>query len=372
MDGKKSTQEIYDAFTVSTNQNTAELYAANDLMTSTTCTADKTAKTLTIAFEHRMAMLEISPVLYGYDLTYLTSERWTYPIKNSSVSSVSVGDGYIQPFKNTGEATDAPYRCLVKPVTSKLSISYSISSDAGGKYPVPWSINNQSFIGGQRRKIRPQKRRSIAVGDYYYSNGSIFPGNMTFSTIPGKDQGCIGVVFATGETGYVNGDTHTNYSGSGLTGAIHGYVVALDDANGGSTKCAWGSQGNLVGTSTSTTDFLGYSNTKKIKAMSGYSASTWPACYYAANYTPVAPGNNSSGWFFPSIEQMKGMYANKGTLESAFGKVGGTGFKNDWYWSSSEYSNDAAYYGWFVDFGNGRDSFNLKFDDYYVRPCLAF
>lgn len=307
MNGKKSTQEIYDAFTVSVNQSTAEKYAANDLMTSTTCTADKTAKTLTIAFEHRMAMLEISPVLYGRN-----SDNWKYPIKNSQFDgTVSMnGNTAISSFQITA---DAPYRCLrkqEKTITS-FELSYKIS-DLNNvlKYVTCTTSGSYTFTGGQRKKIIPCKQRNIQVGDYYYSDGSIFPSDMNTTSPPGQDDGCIGVVFALGSTGIAADDNIDEYSGSGLTGAIHGYVSALSSTE----PTAWQSSLYYWPPASKTTYKWGYSVTGRSNF----------ACMQFAEDFETSP--TSSGWYIPTLAQLKDMNATKKVCEPNMISAGGSGY----------------------------------------------
>lgn len=377
MNGKKSVQEIFNAFTIDSDQSTLAKFNANDLLASTSCTVDKEAKTLTITFEHRMAMLEIAR-LHGR-----AAGNYRYPIKNSSITNISAGGGnYISlPYRNSAEGESAPFRCFIKPVSAEMFQPAVRIADVDGT--VKWereldASDNFNATGGYRYKIVISVSRLITAGDYYYSDGSIFPGNIT--PVPGKDKGCIGVIFANGATGTSKGDNINDYSGSGLKGAIHGYVVALEYAGGGN-QYMWDSRDYNVylmhNTSTNSNDFKGYFNTKNIKN-NGYSADNTPACWQACNYSPAAPGN-SSGWFFPSSGQMKMLYETRGTLQSAFSKVGGSGFISGDHWTSSEHplvtwdkARESVYTvrmnkDYNVD--SARDKQAVKL---YVRSVLAF
>lgn len=215
MDGKKSVLEIYNAFTVAGNQSTVQLFYANDLMTSTACTANKTTKTLTITFEHRLAMLEIKPVLYGRN----SSDNWEYPIKNSEFDgSALINDNTLKSFFQIN--ADAPYRCLFKPMTvTSFEFNYKIISSKGDlKYITCTTSGSYTLTGGQRRRISLFWNRDISVGDYYYSDGSIFPGDMNITSPPGQDDGCIGVVFSVTPTQ------------DDISKGIHGYATALSSS----------------------------------------------------------------------------------------------------------------------------------------------
>lgn len=375
MDGKKSAQEIYDAFTVSTTQYWEDYFAKNDLMIADNGTVNKTAKTLSFAFEHKMALLEISRAYYGR-----TTDGWAYPfIKNIEISSIIIGSvTNIYPFTDEADYSK-PYRLYVKPEAgAQVSIRYAYKFLTGGNLLSSYTWNAPSgltFVEGQRRKIIPSKTRNLEVGDYYYSDGSIAPArtiagiNYDGSPLkcPGKDEGCIGVVFATADDAI--GDAIGQYTGSGLTGAIHGYVAALDDAKEGA-QMEWGYM--LTKTSTDDLDFVGYANTKKIQAASGYDDLTFPACWYATHYAASVPGN-TSGWYLPSVGQLQAIYDNlvkgKGT---AFSDVGGAEYKKSWYFSSSEYPPGPNSVCCTLGFANGSKSNGNKSIKSYVRSCFTF
>ena len=74
-----------------------------------------------------------------------------------------------------------------------------------------------------------------SAGDFFYSDG-------TWSPELDVTKECIGIVFFAGH----HENDNTDYSGTGIgTVKCHGYVVALDDANGQS--CFWGPQGTALG-----------------------------------------------------------------------------------------------------------------------------
>jgi hypothetical protein len=72
-----------------------------------------------------------------------------------------------------------------------------------------------------------------------------------------------------------------------------------------------------------------------------------------------------SDWFLPSKDELNQMYIN---LHSASTPLGG--FSTDYYWSSSEFDDDFA---WYQGFSNGYQTFNTKYSTTaYVRPVRAF
>ena len=69
-----------------------------------------------------------------------------------------------------------------------------------------------------------------------------------------------------------------------------------------------------------------------------------------------------SDWFLGSIGEMMLMYTN-------LRQAGVGGFSTDYYWSSSEYDDDDA---WYQHFNDGNQDYNYKNNPYYVRPVRAF
>ncbi|WP_052158147.1 Lcl domain-containing protein [Lacinutrix jangbogonensis] len=88
------------------------------------------------------------------------------------------------------------------------------------------------------------------------------------------------------------------------------------------------------------------------------------------NDCPTAPAalaarSYGSEWFLPSAKELNEMYDNKATLEAV---AGFTPF-NVFYWSSTEYLNNAA---WIQYFNNGVQNGSNKFNALYVRAVRAF
>ena len=354
MKGKTTAMQIYDAFNVPENQQRD--FAKSDLMTSSVCTVDKSNKTLAVKFEHRMALLEIPPVLQGRT----TANDWKYPIKNSEPYAVTIGGNRMEPYRRTSTGS---YYCLFKTGSNlSLQISYRIKADMDAAvFNVLWKGGTKTFNMGYRYKINPSKTRNIEMGDIYYSDGGIFPGNLGLTPPHGKLYGNIGVVFAVGVG---EGDGISSYAGTGLTGAIHGYVIALTDANAG-TGCTFGTLNGYKFTSTeiSKTNFNGYTNTQSIKKKfnEGY------ACGYATNYQSEAPcPDNCSGWYLPSHAQMKAA-ANNTTVLEVLPKVGGAVIKN--CWTSTGYLPSLSTVSCF-----GTQLFEqaAPTKTYKVRSCLTF
>ena len=84
------------------------------------------------------------------------------------------------------------------------------------------------------------------------------------------------------------------------------------------------------------------------------------AAKVCADYSVTVDGVMYGDWYLPSREELFLMYVHKETIG---------GFKNDYYWSSTEFSSISA---WSQNFFNG-SQFNLnKSLPYSVRAIRAF
>lgn len=147
--------------------------------------------------------------------------------------------------------------------------------------------------------------REPAVGDFYYSDGS-------YSADLNSGKTCVGIVFAVGAQ---QGDAIGNYTGTGLTGEIKGYVLAAKEVmSTGTTKFYKDSKLELTGfENINETDFLGYTYTNILKT--AYQAEVANSDEKTAKelfpfFTPlsgtrsgVAP-EATSGWYLPSTGQL--------------------------------------------------------------------
>ena len=225
----------------------------------------------------------------------------------------------------------------------------------------------------------------VKMGDFYYSDGT-WSAPFTVSADAAANSTSptiIGIVLKVGKDESGDWKDDCQYKKKGTTTAmstINGYVLALYDANSGG-YCPWESSNTKVEHADMNRDqntgFYGYKNTQAIISFNtGTLSSAFPATYYAtvgyeASYPAPA---NSSGWFLPSAGQCKYWVNNQVTLlESVKKATGDSGYKwKDWYWSSSEYSNNPADYAWCAYFIGSRVSNGYKSYSYYVRSCLAF
>lgn len=76
----------------------------------------------------------------------------------------------------------------------------------------------------------------------------------------------------------------------------------------------------------------------------------------------------SAGGRCPTIDELTGIYLNKDKINASLEAAGLPELKESWYWSSTEYSSNYAWYLW-MDDGNRYNG--SKYSNYYVRPVLA-
>lgn len=368
MNGKSSVQEIFDAFTVPRSQSTAELFAASDLMIADNGYVDKAAKTLRFAFEHKLAMLEIGRI-HGR-----TDDGWLYPIQGAIFTGGStINSRTFSFFINPAEGNGAPGRRFEKPGNTKLEIQYLLEGTNTTFY---WNAFNQNLVAGQRWRIIPSKNRNIEVGDCYYSDGSIFPGK-EINSIVSPPGGCIGVVFALGSTGIAAGDKAEYYYGK-LPEGIHGYVTALNST----PPTIWQhSYEVMYWPSTDKTAYRGVRNAtgrEVAKFMKDFGTSP-----------------TSSGWYVPSLGQLRDMHKTRGTCEPNMKRAGGDGYLHSaavaykdgvWIWTNTcRFEYDLASFNnmwniWFMgtdptdgeerDFGTSANG--NKYHSSVAHYCLTF
>ena len=124
---------------------------------------------------------------------------------------------------------------------------------------------------------------------------------------------------------------------------------------------------NITDSSKAKQDFNGKANTAAIKAYNS-SLSWYPAAKYAYEYKTT--GTNAGDWYLPAMGELNTVYSNKDFLNYALSLVGKKDLLTDVYWSSSEYSDDCA---WYLRFSDGFVDYNIKnYNKYNVRPVLAF
>lgn len=133
----------------------------------------------------------------------------------------------------------------------------------------------------------------------------------------------------------------------------HGLIASLD--NGEGKRAQWGCLGTEVG-ETGVGIGAGKDNTKKI-IVSCRKAGTGDIAARLCNEAVI---DGYSDWFLPSKEELNLLYENKEIIG---------GYEHGYYWSSSEFSEDFA---WYQHFDFGFQDYLKKDFSYYYRPIRAF
>ena len=352
----------------------AEGYTASDLMTATG-TAQKNGKTISLTFKmhHRMALAVIELPKIVYDFTNEDIADYTVP------TSADFTGSDAKPCR----MTDGSYRYIVNPTATAPEITgnYADGSKVFTFTPsaATGSYKTYKIDGGTATPLTIPY--TMQIGDYFCSSDNasgwyIIPKEFA----PTENDNCIGIVLKAGrdDSGdWADNGTYTSKGNTISMSKVHGYVLALRDANGGNF-CQWGSDGTAVGCDRNmTTGFNGYSNTQTIVAFNKDKnwnlSDAFPAVYHAVNYETVCSApSKTSGWFLPSGGQCQYWLNNRDVILRSIQNAGGDGWK-DRYWSSSEYRSIPAYYAYYL--------YIMRYDSMYdvnkyainaVRACLAF
>ena len=209
-----------------TGQTSLADYRNADLMTAEV-PAESVVRgdSITFNFAHKMAMLEVKAPVRSYTTsTKYDEEAFTY----KAPLGLKVVNG-SQELSLCNVGTDAEegkdiFRCILVPSETEMTIegqfqdgNVEVYFPAVGqevKYTPAAGTYQGVNIAYTYTNYNPS--RDLKVGDYYYSDGSIYPGDLAGAP---KD-GCVGIIFSTtvGETAL----TEKGYN--------HGYVVALENA----------------------------------------------------------------------------------------------------------------------------------------------
>ena len=116
---------------------------------------------------------------------------------------------------------------------------------------------------------------------------------------------------------------------------------------------------NIRDKATALQDFNGKTNSAKAGGS---------AAIYAQKY--VTEGTQRGEWYLPALGELNTAYQNKDFLNYALTLLGEETIKtDDYYWSSTEYSDDSA---WSLNFKNGNTGAPDKSREYYIHSVLAF
>lgn len=291
-------------------QNTAEAYEKADLMlVEVEAPADGNIQ---FNLSHQFSMVEINVPVRKYKTE--GGFEYTAPVSLAWDQDLKIGDKTVTPY-STGKGS---FRFIVP---SEEELSFTLDGHLVYDEGVPVNFGSSdaqtlNLASGHCKvyNVTYEKvsgdvtTRNLEVGDFYYTDGSIYPygnqeGNNDCSK-PVKD-GCIGVIFEVG----------TGVAGTDWT---HGSVLALKSlgqAKWSANECTV--EGNVIETlSADATIKSGYEVTQALVQMEGFLLND--AANLAYNFGKgeedsqyVAPVS-SSGWYLPSIADWIAVIQNLG------------------------------------------------------------
>ncbi|WP_455634452.1 fimbrillin family protein [Parabacteroides sp.] len=405
-----------DAFTPQTDQSAEDAYRKSDLMVW--YSTGKPMKRIAATLSHIRASFSLAPTVR---LTVDTGDGVSY------IPSV-LKDVFI--YDSDGES-------LVPNRAEDGSYRYILPDDYTGKLRWFYTYKGQTFggereVAGNNQGIRYAQVEIIDVGEYstytldravmgdFYCTAETDGGKVGY-VIPWEAafildrHNCIGIVFYTGKHEKDNSDYTKPLTENGSMlpeKTFHGYVVALTDVHNDKNdglKWEWGPNREWkenVGTSTSQTDWNGYSNSLIIhefvqdKSSDNWEMKHFPAALACETFSertldhdsnPITDGRydwqqpfmaskNSSGWFSPSCGQLYYLWQNRVFLAERINEVKNKTTDNmlknhiKWftgnpYWSSTG-KNPSSIMS--VPFSNGEIKGAAMDWNYCVRAILAF
>ena len=291
-------------------QNTAEAYEKADLMlVEVEAPADGNIQ---FNLSHQFSMVEINVPVRKYKTE--GGFEYTAPVSLAWDQDLKIGDKTVTPY-STGKGS---FRFIVP---SEEELSFTLDGHLVYDEGVPVNFGSSdaqtlNLASGHCKvyNVTYEKvsgdvtTRNLEVGDFYYTDGSIYPygnqeGNNDCSK-PVKD-GCIGVIFEVG----------TGVAGTDWT---HGSVLALKSlgqAKWSANECTV--EGNVIETlSADATIKSGYEVTQALVQMEGFLLND--AANLAYNFgkgeedSQYAAPVSSSGWYLPSIADWIAVIQNLG------------------------------------------------------------
>ena len=309
--GAESITEYFKANILPTvSQTNAEAYEQADLMIATTSQVDGSNVNLTLA--HQFSMIELNIPCRKYITSATDGFQYAAPVK----MEVEINEK-----TELYRAADGVYRMIVEPGTPPLiegSVEYDenmpiyFSSSSVTMNPLKAGTFTQFNVtytdpaveGLTKDEATGRYIRDLKPGDYYYSDGTIYPYDENKAKQP-FTEGCIGVIFEVG-------------TGVPDTPWTHGSVLALKSlgqAKWSAKRCTV--EGNMIETlSDDVTVKSGYEVTLALVKTSGF---LWnDAANLAYNLgkgeydSQYAAPVYSSGWYLPSIADWVEVIQNLG------------------------------------------------------------
>ena len=225
-----------------------------------------------------------------------------------------------------------------------VSGGFSTINWANGPYFIKTETDPDGATGGIAYTITGTSQLLSVPYALYAANAGTATGGGNFTHYIGEEYGG-GVIF------------HLWKDSAGIE---HGLIVALTDQ---STSQAWS---NLTSTSigaSAQSSWDGLSNSNSIVGQAGHTSSAAKLCLDLVS-------GGQSDWYLPSIQELNMLWNNYYTVARVLSQISGaTQLSNNYYWSSSESTNNLA---WYFNFNDGVAANGSKSFTYYVRAVRAF
>lgn len=349
-------------------------YASMMVSTSTDGTANKAQKTLSFTFKPvgaRVALyLPETLVCYSNG----NSEDFTYSLRNvtgvvTPAEAVSGVTWKINDEESTfyEEEYVGIYNRIVKPGTTiKVEMSGIFTYPVGDQAcmnMLSFKMENITTEMGKSRVVLLNLRRDLQPGDFLYEDGSFLPREVTN---PPKD-GCVAIVNSM-KTFYKPNISDFSPRIDGRDEpplqAIHGYAVALRNANGDNAAFHWASEKKKTGATKS----CGYLDTRILLALTNM---TPYAAKFAVENNGTPPPKGSSGWYLSSSLDPSW---EPGELNLSLDKIGGQRIENRGYWmsSTSQEPSQPEYADFINPFGGVDRLYENRYSNLPARASVAF
>ena len=411
------------------NQATETNYHASDLMIATGSAQNNSGtgqKTLTLEFKHQFALLVLNAWKYApkYKVPAGAAEYkdLAYHARSSQLPDADVNIVYLNG-KFARKMSDGVYRVIVAPTAavSTLNGYYTRQGGYGRKISYKGASISAGFEAGKAYSltvsidtpVATNGERAPEVGDFYYSDGTIWPSG---SGDPDPlVEGCIGIIYKLGfdPTNETDGDLILRKDYPYCT---HGLVMGLGSPKYPTESFRWASKlprladnsyamwqwmsdrkrNDSIRIDFSLNCYQGYGSTKALRA---YSKSSWiineadPSGQYhlwlidAMDHYGPGDGSNeyegwvsaskSSPWYIPSKTELVLAGLVKSTIETQILKLLHCGANAEKvrqfsgaYWTVTIYDEGDSTV-WTVD-GTSIGPSDITASDYPIRPILAF
>jgi len=302
------------------------------------------------------------------DWTYSCNAYWINPVKTGNTLSVSVQEN------TTGSVRSGAIAILVNGLQKNITIDQAMNT-------LTVSKDSLSFTPAQ---LTQTITVTTDAADWTYScnatwislvkNGNTFSVSVAANTIFARNgvitiqanalQKNIKVTQAAATTTsapYAIGDGYNENGVMGVvykisSGGTHGMIVSTTE-----TSCAW----STVYVTTGCSDLSnGMNNMNTIKKIAG-----WESIYPAFKWCNDLNTGSVTGWYLPAQSELNDLYTNYKTVNATTLVYGGVQISADYYWSSSEYGSNGA---WYQGFGSGNRGGYYKYYTYRVRAVRAF